>query len=273
MTNIKENIHYFSQVEVLVSTMHQEDFSLVDKMNITTSAVIVNQCNRESKEVIYVNGNRILWINTVERGLSKSRNMAIKNATSPICYLADDDLCLHDNFSVIIEKAYSEHPNTDIMFFKVKNIKRQYKNKSTRISYLASMKRSSVEITFKLKNIVDRNIEFNEHFGAGSHFVMGEENLFLFDCLKKNFILRYYPEFISVLDKSSISTWFKGYNNEYFISKGAQFSAMSKLLSPILIFQFALRKYFRYKKECGLIEAIVLMHKGKEALYSLYGDR
>ena len=37
-------------LEVLVSTMYQKDYSLLDRMNIQTDAIVVNQCNENSIE-------------------------------------------------------------------------------------------------------------------------------------------------------------------------------------------------------------------------------
>lgn len=33
-------------LQVLVSTMHQKDYSIIEKMNINSDAIIINQCDR-----------------------------------------------------------------------------------------------------------------------------------------------------------------------------------------------------------------------------------
>ena len=37
-------------LQVLVATMHQTDHSLLEKMNIQSDAIVVNQCNRNEVE-------------------------------------------------------------------------------------------------------------------------------------------------------------------------------------------------------------------------------
>ena len=56
------------ELEVLVSTMFQENYDLTDKMNIQTNAVIINQCCSEDEIEFYRNQVRIKWINTSSRG-------------------------------------------------------------------------------------------------------------------------------------------------------------------------------------------------------------
>ena len=49
------------RVQVLVSTMHQTDHSLLEKMNIQTDAIIVNQCDENKIEEFKYNGHTIKW--------------------------------------------------------------------------------------------------------------------------------------------------------------------------------------------------------------------
>lgn len=49
-------------LQVLVATMHQTDHSLLEKMNIQSDAIVVNQCNRNEVERFMYNGHQILWM-------------------------------------------------------------------------------------------------------------------------------------------------------------------------------------------------------------------
>ena len=84
-------------IELLISTMHQKDYSLLNKMNINSDAVVINQCDEDSYNEFNLNGNHIVWINSTERGLSKSRNLAIKNSNADVCLICDDDEILKSN--------------------------------------------------------------------------------------------------------------------------------------------------------------------------------
>ncbi len=93
-------------VEVLVATMNQKDFSLIKKMNLRGDAVIINQCKKDEYTEIDNNNHKIKFISCNEKGLSKSRNKAITNATGDICIIADDDIIYNDNSNYHINKIY-----------------------------------------------------------------------------------------------------------------------------------------------------------------------
>ena len=80
-----------SLVEVLISAMYQSDYSIFEKTNISTDALLINQCdkNEYSKRETKTGIQRCVY--TTERGLSRSRNNALINATGKYCLLCDDD--------------------------------------------------------------------------------------------------------------------------------------------------------------------------------------
>lgn len=254
------------RLQVLVSTMDQENHSLINKMNIQSDAIFINQCNEEDVENINLNEFQIKWINSKTRGLSISRNMAIENASSDICILADDDLEYVYNYKDIILRAFELNPDSDIIAFQVEGIEsdfKNYHNKARKVNYLTSMKISSVEIAFRLEKINNLHIKFNELFGAGSEYYMGEENIFLVECLKNGLKINYLPIKIADLHIGE-SSWFKGYNEEFFIGKGACYSAMSRFFSFPLLFQFAVRKHKLYGDKMSRFQAVKFMLKGRK---------
>ena len=258
-------------LQVLVSTMETGNFELKEKMNIQSNAIIINQGSNNSIEKLEAKGKLVTWINSTERGLSVSRNMALENASADICLLADDDEVFIDNYEQIILGQFKKNPDYDIIAFQVEGIEEKFKNYSSKerdIGFIYSMKISSVEIAFRLDRIKEKAIRFNELFGAGSKYFAGEENIFLYDCLRAGLKIKYVPIKIADLHIGQ-SSWFKGYNEEYFIAKGAIFTAMSKTFSAVLILQFAFRKRDLYKENHSIIEAIQLMFKGRKEYLSL----
>ena len=261
-------------VELLISTMHQQDYSLLDKMNIHSDAVLINQCDVNDEKVFTHKGHRVLWINTTERGLSRSRNMALRNATADICMIADDDMEYRSNYVDIVRSAFKEN-DADIIGFQVAGIEKEYKqyaSEERRISYLNSMKMSSVELAFRRNSLIEKNIWFDELIGAGTEFLMGEENALLFDCLRKKLNIYYVPQIIADLHIGN-STWFNGTNERYFIGKGAAFAAMNTPFTTLLILQFAIRKKSFYQNEASLWEAICRMMKGKRLYIEKRGGK
>ena len=93
-------------IEVLLSTMYQKNFDIVEKCNIRSNAIIINQCEEEKIETKKYSFGTVKMIYTKSRGLSNSRNLALNNATADICILCDDDIVYHDNYVSTIEKAF-----------------------------------------------------------------------------------------------------------------------------------------------------------------------
>ena len=261
-------------VELLISTMHQQDYTLLDKMNIHSDAVLINQCDINDKKVFTYNGHRVLWINTTERGLSRSRNMAIRNATADICMLADDDMEYRSNYADVVCSAFQKN-HADIIGFQVIGIEKEFKKyaeEERRISYLNSMKMASVELAFRRDSFIGKNIQFDELIGAGTEFLLGEENALLFQCLRKRLSIYYVPKIVAALHIGE-STWFNGRNEQYFMGKGASFAAMNTPFTNLLILQFAIRKKALYKNEATMWKAICQMMKGKRLYIEKRGRR
>ena len=119
------------KVEVLMSVMHQDGFDIAYRTSIDSDLLIINQCDKDDYQEIIVNGHLWRMISTTERGLSKSRNMALKNIKGDICLLCDDDERLVNNYASKIEKAYVELPDAVAIVFNVKRINNKLKKKST----------------------------------------------------------------------------------------------------------------------------------------------
>ena len=257
------------KLQVLVSTMNQKDYSLIDRMNIQTSAIVINQCNY--KIINDTSKKDINWRNSYTSGLSRSRNIALKNSECDICLIADDDLIYVNNYNEIVIEQFNKHTNADIITFQVEGIEselKKYYSCTRRINYINSMKVCSVEIAFRRDSILNKGIVFDEHFGAGTKHLMSEENIFLYDCLKEKLNIIYVPIKIADIHIGE-SSWFKGYSKEYFIAKGAAFARMTKNFSKLLIIQYAFRKNKLYKYKISKFQLIKLMIKGR----NLYLDK
>lgn len=254
------------KVEVLISTMHQKDMDIFNKMNIKSDALAINQYDHEYKEEsININNNTCRMISLNERGLSKSRNLALSCSTGDICVIADDDLVYRDNYVEIITDAYKNHPYADIIAFTVPCTNGEWSTKvlkKKKVGALQSMKLCSVQLTFRRKSVIDNNIRFNTFFGAGSIFTCGEENIFLIKCLKKGLKIIYVDNEIAVVDQKG-STWFKGFDELFFKTKGAMFYEMSRVLWLPLVLLFAVRKYGLYRSNLSLVSALKYMLSGR----------
>lgn len=248
----------FKSVEVLMSTMNQKDISFIDEMNIQSDVVIINQTDNNGVCELKYNSFKILFISDTARGLSKSRNLALENATGDICLLCDDDIQYVDGYVDIVKQAFNEIQNADIIIFDsiitdragivgtkgFKKIKRVPRYKTF----------SSVLIAFRRNKIIEKNIKFNTDFGTGSgKYNMCEDSIFLRDCYKNGLKAYIYP---AVIHKCAYkkSTWFNGYDRKYFFDIGAYLAQSYGWIGKILKWYYP----FRMKNLCDLSPYIMI---------------
>ena len=206
-------------IQVLISTMFLKNaVDLLRKMNIQTDAIIIDQCDRNEFEKIVYNGNNIEIYHTIERGLSKSRNYAIKHSKADIIIFADDDFYYSNGYYNIIEEKYNFYKDADIIVFgAIRNddfVYRKFKNGRLAPKYRYNI--NSIRITAKRESLVKMNLYFDERFGTGSEFSSGEDNIFISDCFKNklNIYTDDYIMCVGIKDDRE-STWWHGYNHLY----------------------------------------------------------
>lgn len=248
--------------------MNQSDHLIIEKMNILTDAIIINQTDVDRTELISDNDRLVKIIHTKERGLSRSRNRALSEADFDICLIADDDMIFRKDYPLIVRNAFEKYKKASIIGFYVHSLN---KNRPTSkplwqgyISYLSSMRLSSFQLAIRKRKVLEKGLSFNELFGAGScKYSFGEENIFLYDAIRKGLKIAYVDKTIAFVNHIK-SSWFKGfYDYKYFIDRGAAFREMSRFFSFLLICQFALRKFPLYRKDIDLLNSIKLMNIGR----------
>lgn len=224
-------------INVLISCMHQTDASIIEKTNVQSDTIVINQCNIDSVEEFNFTNKEgktchVKFINTTERGLSRSRNMAITNAWGDICYICDDDELLEDDCEKKILRAYESHPNQDIMTFGLKRKNCTYPSEERKMGIAQILRTSSVQITFRREVIVNNALQFDPKMGSGSGNGGGEENKFLMDCRKKGLSLYYVPDMIATVQTED-SQWFHGFTEKYF--RDSFWAARRSLGAPLAL--------------------------------------
>lgn len=207
-------------LEVLISCMHQKDLEIVRRSRITTDALVINQADSQAVEEIRQGSQRIRMITTTERGLSRSRNMALEHAQGEICLLCDDDEIFKERYEAMIRQAFGRLPDADIIAFDVENKVTRLKPCPQKVGRLKSLKLSSCQLAFRRRAVLEKGIRFDVLMGAGSGNGCGEENKFLLDCLRAGLRIYYVPIQIAALDTKA-STWFSGFDALFFYQRGA----------------------------------------------------
>lgn len=208
---------------VLISCMNQ-DKSIIERTRVQSHVVVVNQCDEERVEEwdfknIDGKTSHAKFISTKERGLSRSRNMAIRNAIGDICLISDDDEQLMEGYEQVVIEAYKKQPKADLISFAFNRKDKHFSEKPFKHNLRSLLKTSSVEITFLREPVIANNIWFDEKMGSGSGNGAGEENMFLITCKRKGLRMYYDPYTIGRL-LSTDSMWFKGYTERYFENFG-----------------------------------------------------
>ena len=217
-------------LEVLISCMNQQDMKIAEMTGIQTDALIINQCPQseildEIKSDQKTSGaqNRthvdIRMLNTNTRGLSKSRNLAIQHAVGDVCLLCDDDEQLDSSYEKIILKAYEMLPDADIICFRIANQPSRLDQKTQRLTRWTALRIASWQITFRRESIINSGIRFDENMGAGTGNGGGEEVKFLRDCIRAGLKAYYVPNSIGTVSQTE-STWFRGFDRDFFYRRG-----------------------------------------------------
>lgn len=256
------------RVEVLVATMNQTDFSLVEKMNIRTDAIIGNQCGCDKIDRMTKEGREIVYLSFKEKGVGLNRNNALMRASGDICVFADDDIVYFDDYEDMLLRAFEQTPEADVIVFNVKeeNSSRFVIKKKHRVYYHNFLRYGTLRVAVRLKSVRENNIYFNQCFGGGTEHCHGEDSIFLRDCLRRG--LKIYAVPITPLEfaENRPSTWFKGYDDKYIADQGALYRVMFLKTYRFWCLQDALRLRGRYKSAGGVFKVYKKMIQGAKAL-------
>ncbi|MCM1115399.1 MAG: glycosyltransferase family 2 protein [Clostridium sp.] len=239
------------KLQILVSTMHRTDHSLLEKMNIQSDAVVINQCDREETETFLYNGHSIKWISVKDRGIGKSRNLAIENSDADIILFADDDVVYDDGMAQDVIRAFEEHKNSDIIVFNLELLNKDNERpefmaqQEIKIGRFNFLRYGATKIAVRTDSLRKHKLRFSLLFGGGAKYQCGEDNLFLIQAIKAGMNPIAVPVKIGCV-KQEESTWFKGYNEKYFYDRGVLFGAMFGLSAPIYLLLIDIKNNSRF---------------------------
>jgi hypothetical protein len=130
-----------------------------------------------------------------KRGISASRNAAIRNFSTDLIWFMDDDARL--SLDLITIKRAIENSRAEINTLRIQDtasddLFKEY-GPERDLSRLELLRVSSIEITCK-RTLLDRTgINFPEWIGVGTSLPSGEENLFLYEALRRGAAVHHIP--------------------------------------------------------------------------------
>lgn len=259
------------RVEVLVSTMYQDDHSLLEKMNIQTDTIVINQCNNNEIEEFEYKGHNVKWISICERGVGLSRNTALMRSNADILLFADDDVVYFDDYEKSIIDTFEKYPEASLILFNLQSqnpLRPEYiVSVDHRIRWYNCLKYGAIRIAVRKDAILKANIYYSLLFGGGARHQAGEDNLFILQCLKKGLVGISSSTHIGTV-KQEESTWFHGYDEKYYRDRGALFRAMYGKMSYFLLLLFEL-KNIRHKSKITFFNRMKLEMEGARAFWDI----
>lgn len=208
------------KLEVLMSCMHQADDALVRQSGLTGDVVVINQCDRDGYDECATARGTARTYATRQRGLTRSRNLAIRESKADVCMLCDDDEVFVPDYEQRILEAYEGLPQADVIVFKMVNHPTPLPDRVTRLKFPRTMQVSSWQISFRRQRLLEAGVWFDELLGAGSGNGAEEELKFLLDCERAGLAIWYVPVEIARVGQEH-STWFSGFTEEFFENRGA----------------------------------------------------
>lgn len=249
-------------VELLMSCMGQVDDAIVHRSHITGNVVVINQCDKVAYAKYQTLSGYAELFSVNDRGLCRSRNLAISKAQADICQLCDDDEVFVSNYESKILDAYRSLPNADVIIFKIANRPSSFSDKVRRLYFPFTAKVSSVQISFRRKKILSAGVRFDELLGAGSGNGAEEELKFLIDCQRAGLKIYYVPVEIASVHQVH-STWFRGFDSSFFEKRGATTRyILGPIVSRFYALYYIIAKRKMYCKDISSMKAWLSILRG-----------
>jgi glycosyltransferase involved in cell wall biosynthesis len=144
-------------------------------------------------------------------GVTKSRNAVIDKVSTEYLVFADDDIEVIPNGLRQVVEYLDHHPDVSLVLARVNagdKPRKKYPEELTALTKLNSAKAATPEMVIRVKDIKQAGVSFDEEFGAGAKNFLGDEYIFVSDCLSAGLKAVALPIPIATHDElSSGSEW------------------------------------------------------------------
>ncbi len=231
-----------SDIEVLVATMNRNSLDFLQAMfpfgYANFSILVVNQTAPQN--IIQSGAPSVRVLNVFETGLSKSRNTALANSKGKFCIIADDDVIFNSGFDTAIINAFNINPDAALIGFRTekapgKLFKKYPSERKTSLTPFDYFNVMSVEMVLNREIVTEAGMRFDERFGLGAQFCMGEEAIFVNELQDRKLKVVMEPEVLTT--HAADSTHTKMPLKEKYYTLGAVYTAIfgSRYLLWLLI--------------------------------------
>lgn len=252
------------KVQLLIAALNKNPVELLNEMNIDSDAVLVNQCNEEKEETIFIKGHSVLVLCKNERGVGKSRNLAISRATGDIVVFSDDDIRYVDGYAEKIVAEFEGNKDAEMIVFNVEiaESRKTFENTDRkRVHWYNCGRYGAVSFAIRLDCLKKYGVTYSLLFGGGAKYANGEDSLFILELLKKGCKVYTSPVTIGK-EVEGDSSWFNGYNEKYFFDRGVLYRCMYGAFAPLMALRFLFAHRQKMCETINIKQAYKLMKAG-----------
>lgn len=251
-------------VEVLASVMNQDMRELVERMQLDSDAVIINQCDCLETAEMSRNGHKIRFYSFPERGIGKSRNAAIERADGDICLFSDEDIVYMPGYAEAIEAEFERNPAADMILFNIEVAEERrtyFITERKRVHWYNCGRYGAVSFAVRRRVLEESGVRFSLLFGGGARFSNGEDSLFLKELMDKGYRVYTAPVLIG-REEEGESSWFAGYNRKFFYDRGVLYHFLYGGMAVPFGMRFLLAHRGRLCTDATLGQAFGWMREG-----------
>lgn len=252
------------KVQVLASVMNQSMEQIAQEMNLSSDAVIINQCDCLGSEEMTYNGGLVRFFSFPERGIGKSRNEAIMRADRDICLFSDEDIQYVDGYEELIVREFEQNPNADMILFNIEveeERRTYYITERKKVHWYNCGRYGAVSFAVRRESLLASRVMFSQLFGGGARYSNGEDSLFLKEFMDKGYKVYTAPVTIGK-EKATESTWFGGYNEKFFHDRGVLYHYLYGKMALTFALRFLLAHKSKMCETVTIKQAFAWMQEG-----------
>ena len=195
------------------------------------------------------------------KGVAKSRNQAIRSATTELLIFGDDDVTFHPEELAKAIAKFEKDPTLVMLLLAAKDEKGQprkkYPTSENKLTLLNSARAATYEMMIRVDLVKQLEVSFDEKFGAGADLYLGDEYIFISDLIKAGAKCEFAPIFVATHPSdSSGERWGTATDRK---ARAAVFDRVFGSTAPLVRIAFGLRRI----KLLGGFKELVLFVLGR----------
>jgi len=220
-----------------------------------TNLVIVQ--NSKSLEVPSLDA-KIEIIQLPNLGVAKSRNAAIDSTQTKYLLFGDDDVTFKKEGIYEVIDYMDENPEISVIMAEAVDetgkLRKHYPTREHSLGLTNSAKAATYEMVIRISDIKATGIRFDENFGAGAVNYLGDEYIFIVDCLRSGLKGKFLP--IVIAEHPAHSSGNLRRTKEDISARAKIFSRVFGIWAPIMRLLFLLKPPI---KRFGLINSLLFI--------------